>query len=92
MQKGLELVSVMEDELEALTPGNITEGLRANRMRSALLTLSCILKASLMRRESRGALYREDYQETDDANWRRNIFVSLDSTSNNLNLEDRAIE
>ncbi|MFC1896513.1 FAD-binding protein [Thermodesulfobacteriota bacterium] len=91
MQKGLELVSLMEDELEALAPGNITEGLRVNRMRSALLTLGCILKASLVRRESRGALYREDCPETDDANWRRNIFVSLDSASDNLNLEDRAM-
>jgi len=92
MQKGLELVSLMEGELETLAPGNITEGLRANRMRSALLTLSCTLKASLMRRESRGALYREDYPETDDANWLSNIFISLDSSTDNLILEDRAID
>ncbi|MFC1858960.1 FAD-binding protein [Thermodesulfobacteriota bacterium] len=91
MEEGLELVALLENELGALTSGNITEGLRANRMRSALLTLRCILKASLMRKESRGALYREDYPEADDANWRRNIFISLDSSTDNLILEDRAI-
>jgi succinate dehydrogenase/fumarate reductase flavoprotein subunit len=92
MEEGLELVSLLEDEIEALTPGNITEGLRANRMRSALLTLRCILKAGLVRKESRGALYREDYPEADDTNWRRNIFVSLDSSTDKLILEDRAID
>ena len=92
MEEGLELVSLLKDELEALTPGNITEGLRADRIRSALLTLRCILKASLMRKESRGALYREDYPKSDDANWRRNIFISLDSSTDNLILEDRAID
>jgi succinate dehydrogenase/fumarate reductase flavoprotein subunit len=92
MQEGLEQVSVMEDELKALTPGNITEGLRANRMHSALLTLRCILKASLMRKESRGALYREDYPEANDADWRRNIFISLDRSTGDLVLEDRAID
>jgi len=89
MQKGLELVSMMEDELRALNPGNITEGLRANRTGSALLTLRCILRAGIMRKESRGALYREDYPETDDANWLRNIFISLDRNRDDLILEDR---
>jgi succinate dehydrogenase/fumarate reductase flavoprotein subunit len=92
MEEGLELVSLMENELEALNPGNITEGLRDNRMRSALLTLRGILKAGLMRKESRGALYREDYPESDDVNWRRNIFISLDRSTDNLILEDRAID
>jgi succinate dehydrogenase/fumarate reductase flavoprotein subunit len=92
MENGLELISLMEDELEALTPANITEGIRATRIRSSLLTLRCILKASLMRKESRGSLYREDYPEGDDANWRRNIFISLDGSTNNLILEDRAID
>lgn len=91
MQEGLELASQMESELESLTPGNITEGLRNNCMRSALLTLRCVLDAGLMRKESRGALYREDYPETDDTNWRSNIFISLDSSTGNLILEDRAI-
>jgi fumarate reductase (CoM/CoB) subunit A len=88
MEKGLELVLQLRDELDVLTPNNITEGLRNNRIRSALLTLRCILEASLMRKESRGALYREDYPETDEANWRRNIFISLNSSTDNLILED----
>ncbi len=92
IQEGLKRVSMMEDELESLTPCNITEGLRANRMHSALLTLRCILKASLMRKESRGALYREDYPETDDADWRRNIFTALDRSRGDLVLEDRVID
>ena len=92
MQKGLELVSLMEEELHALTPGNITEGLRDNRMGSVFLTLRRILEAGLMRKESRGALYREDYPERSDANWRRNIFISLDRSMDDLILEDVTID
>jgi succinate dehydrogenase/fumarate reductase flavoprotein subunit len=48
-------------------------------LRGALETLNMIevselvIKASLMRTESRGAHYREDYLEQDDANWLKNI-------------------
>jgi len=87
MKKGLELGSLLKDELKALNPQNINEGLKANRLRSAILTLRCILNAGLMRTESRGAHYREDYPEIDDANWRGNIFISLDSANDNLILE-----
>jgi succinate dehydrogenase/fumarate reductase flavoprotein subunit len=37
--------------------------------------LEAVVRASLVRRESRGAMYRTDYPFTDDDNWLRNIVV-----------------
>lgn len=88
MQKGLSAVSALEGDLEALSPHNVSEGLRHNQVRSALLTLGCILEAGLRREESRGALFREDFPEMDDTNWKRNIRISLDNSTKNLLLED----
>jgi succinate dehydrogenase/fumarate reductase flavoprotein subunit len=51
-----------------------------------MLVIRCIIKASVVRRESRGSFFRTDYPEQDDAQWRRNISVRLDG-SNQLMVE-----
>jgi succinate dehydrogenase/fumarate reductase flavoprotein subunit len=91
MQEGLQSVARLKADLEALVPAGVAEGLRHNRANSALLTLRCILEAGLRREESRGALYREDFPETDDANWRRNILISLDGSTGDLVLKEKPL-
>lgn len=91
MRKGLSLVAQLERDLEALTPRNVTEGLRHNQARSALSVLQCILEPGLRRKESRGAHFREDFPETEDAARRRNTYISLESPKKGLVLEDKAI-
>ena len=50
-------------------------------LRGALETLNMIevseiiIRASLIRTESRGAHYREDFPEQDDKNWLKNIII-----------------
>ena len=87
LRKGLELLAALSGELERLTPDGSAEGLRHEQARASILTLRCVLEASLLRTESRGAFFREDYPGTDDGCWRRNIRVSLDRSTEQLGLE-----
>jgi succinate dehydrogenase / fumarate reductase, flavoprotein subunit len=41
---------------------------------SALLVSEAVIKSALIRQESRGAHYRTDFPDTDDRNWRVNIY------------------
>jgi succinate dehydrogenase/fumarate reductase flavoprotein subunit len=46
---------------------------RAIEVENSLLTAELMARAALMRRESRGSHFREDYPEQDDETWRMNI-------------------
>lgn len=92
MIKGLELVSNLEIELETLVPANNSDGLFHSKVGSALLTLRCILESGLLRKESRGAFFREDIPEPDDSRWRRNICISLDRSSGRLVLKKTLLD
>ncbi|MCX7710979.1 MAG: FAD-binding protein [Clostridia bacterium] len=60
------LKSVMEIELAADSPHELSKAHEAMNM---TLTAELYLTASLLREESRGDHYREDYQKTDNKNW-----------------------
>lgn len=49
-----------------------------------------VARASLMRTESRGAMYRLDHTETDNANWLKNIIVT--QKNGKVNLETKPVE
>jgi succinate dehydrogenase/fumarate reductase flavoprotein subunit len=91
MQKGLDLVTNMESELDRLEPRGNGDGLRHTQARAALLTVRCILEAGLLREESRGVFFREDYPAPDDARWLCNIFISLDPLSRHLVLTEQRL-
>jgi succinate dehydrogenase/fumarate reductase flavoprotein subunit len=46
---------------------------RAIEVENSLVTAELMARAALMRRESRGSHFREDYPEQDDENWGMNI-------------------
>lgn len=48
-------------------------------MRNLLTASELIARSALMREESRGAHYREDFSETDNVNWLKNIYLARDS-------------
>ena len=53
-------------------PARLVEAVEAENM---CLSARAVVEAALMRTESRGAHYRTDYPEPDDARWRVNVFV-----------------
>jgi succinate dehydrogenase/fumarate reductase flavoprotein subunit len=57
---------------------------------SMVQVLEIVARASLMRKESRGAMYRRDFPYTDNENWLKNIIVT--HTDGELALETRDIK
>lgn len=51
------------------------EWMEALEIESMITVLEIIIRASLMRKESRGAMYRKDYLDTDNKGWLKNIIV-----------------
>ena len=51
---------------------------QAMDMRNMLVASELIARSALLREESRGAHYREDFTETDNAKWLKNIYMARD--------------
>jgi succinate dehydrogenase/fumarate reductase flavoprotein subunit len=47
-------------------------------MRNMLTAAELIARSALLREDSRGAHYREDFQKTDNENWLKNIYLARD--------------
>lgn len=69
---------VIEAALTAVRNGRSQVGgapdMASLELRNMLLAAEAILASALARTESRGAHYREDFPQTDDANWSGNLF------------------
>jgi succinate dehydrogenase/fumarate reductase flavoprotein subunit len=80
MVAGLEAISDLRNQLSQQysisgeRPFN-RELVESFQNENSLDVLEAVTRASLMRKESRGALYRVDYPETNDARWLCNIVV-----------------
>ena len=59
-------------------PARLIEAIEAENM---CLSARAVVESALMRTESRGAHYRTDYPESNDARWRVNVFVKKDENS-----------
>ena len=58
-----------------LSKESTAELVQAQELNNLLLVGEMIAKTALMRRESRGTHYREDFPEQDDANWVKAITI-----------------
>lgn len=56
-------------------PARMVEAVEAENM---CLSAGAVVESALMRTESRGAHFRTDYPDPDDARWRVNVFVKKD--------------
>ena len=75
---GLEaLIARIRELTETLLPqvpaSSVSSLRQAIEVKNSLLTAELMARAALIRRESRGSHYREDYPNQDDENWRFNI-------------------
>jgi succinate dehydrogenase/fumarate reductase flavoprotein subunit len=79
------LRSKFEDYLIAT---DIHELRQAHELKNMLLNSEMKLRAALMRTESRGSHYREDYPEQDDKNWLKWVVISKDGEDMKLATKD----
>jgi len=54
------------------------EWVEALQLENMLDVMEMVAEASLVRKESRGALYRRDFPKTDNINWVKNVIVQKD--------------
>jgi succinate dehydrogenase/fumarate reductase flavoprotein subunit len=76
LSQALKAMAQMErEELPAARRSTPKEILEKLEMENALQVGEMIARSALLREESRGAHYREDFPEADDARWRGNVFL-----------------
>ncbi len=63
------------------------EWVTALENQAMLRVLEIIVRTSLMRKESRGAMYRKDYPNTDNKDWLKNIIVKNEDGKVSLKAE-----
>jgi succinate dehydrogenase/fumarate reductase flavoprotein subunit len=80
LKQALEEIAALKERLgKVATPGTRAFNLtwqQALDMRNMLAASELVARSASMREDSRGAHYREDFPNTDQANWLKNIYVS----------------
>ncbi|MSO93204.1 MAG: FAD-binding protein [Rhodospirillales bacterium] len=74
--EGLDYVNAKRRELDGLKPGGLKGLESAIELGFLLETARLCLTAALTRKESRGAHFREDHPEQDDAGWRKTLVLA----------------
>jgi fumarate reductase (CoM/CoB) subunit A len=69
------LAQIRDRDLPKVKPENPKEVLEKLEVENALAVGEMILRSGLLRKESRGSHFRRDYPQTDDRNWKGNIFL-----------------
>ena len=81
LQKAIEQIQKLGKRLEQVAvPGGRSFNLawqQAIDMRNLLLASELIARSALLREESRGAHFREDFQQTDNVHWLQNIYLTI---------------
>jgi succinate dehydrogenase / fumarate reductase flavoprotein subunit/fumarate reductase flavoprotein subunit len=76
-----ELAALSKRSASIAAPGGRAFNLtwqQALDLRNLVMTSELIARSALMREDSRGAHYREDFPNTDNANWLKNIYLARD--------------
>lgn len=76
LNRGLELMAMLREDLEHIGAENLHQLLRAWELHHRVLTAESVLRHTIFRKETRwpGYCYRADYPKLDDENW--HVFVN----------------
>jgi succinate dehydrogenase/fumarate reductase flavoprotein subunit len=88
IETALRYVEKAKAMLSQLQAGDFHELLSCHEAEAAVLSAEMQLRASQMRKESRGWFLREDYHETDNQNWLKWIIVKKQGQEMTLTTED----
>lgn len=85
LNEAISEITALNQRAEKLnTPGGRLFNLgwqQALDLRNLLTASELFARSALLREDSRGAHYREDFPKIDNANWLKNIFLSCDGSS-----------
>ena len=70
---------IKERELPGASTGSPKEILEKLEAENAFVVGEMIVRSALLRKESRGAQFRKDFPQTDDHNWKGNIFLKKEA-------------
>jgi len=82
-----EIENIKSEMLPRLAAGDPHYLMKLIEVRNIILTSELLLRASIMRTESRAGHYREDYPERDDKNWLKWIIISRENGELSLRTE-----
>ena len=69
LRKGLEKIIRIKSSLDQLVASESHSLMKAHEAQNMVLIAELILRASLIRKETRGVHHREDHPKRDDQNW-----------------------
>ncbi len=78
LKEGLDRLVFIQKRIENVYPATLKGLFRKRDLENVALLLKAILKGSLLRKESRGSFFREDFPEQDDTNWLKNTCYRLE--------------
>jgi succinate dehydrogenase/fumarate reductase flavoprotein subunit len=78
LKEGLDRLASIEKRIEKVYPATMKDLFKKRDLENVALLLKAILKGSLIREESRGAFFRQDFPDQDDANWLKNTCYRLE--------------
>jgi succinate dehydrogenase/fumarate reductase flavoprotein subunit len=78
LKEGLIRLASIGKRIEEVYPATLKDLFRKRDLENVALLLRAILKGSLLRKESRGAFFRNDFPDQDDQNWLKNTCYRLE--------------
>lgn len=90
MERGLGEVEAMERRLAGAVPSGARALMLHVQMANSLLVARSCLRAALLREESRGAHYRQDFPSQNDGRWKCSLQIDL--TGGDLNIRRQELE
>ncbi|HPU62230.1 MAG TPA: FAD-binding protein [Bacillota bacterium] len=93
LKKALDEIACLRDQLKDVFVTNKSkrynmEWIESMQLENMLDVLEMVARASLVRQESRGALYRRDFPKTDNINWVKNIIIEKKNGDMSLSVHD----